>query len=183
MLLEECSWYTFCFCEENSYRLVEFMKTKGWDTAKIYVVFVSNERKQIVLWKQRAASAEYVVWVMLLDQDYHVFVLTKLDQGLIWDQDTTLPFPCQFDLYSKEALRPELTLPSEFNRKFRLIPAQLFLEHFGSDRSHMEGSGKAFPTLPKIGNEMNLHEYISMLPGDPKYGTVIDETDFLKFGA
>jgi hypothetical protein len=107
-------------------------------------------------------------------------VVTKLDDALIWDQDTTLSFPTQFERYCQEALRPEILLPKDFERRFRLIPAQLFLDHFGSDRSHMLGSGKAFPSLPSIGSEMNLHEYISMTQGDTKFGTVLIETDFLK---
>ncbi len=48
-----------------------------------------------------------------------------------------------------------------------MIPAQDYLDHFASDRSHMASSGMAFPAWPilrgsKASGSMNLQEYIDM---------------------
>ncbi|KAF5841706.1 N-terminal glutamine amidase-domain-containing protein, partial [Dunaliella salina] len=61
--------------------------------------------------------------------------------ALVWDLDTTLPFPCEGTQYAKEALRAStLLLPPDFARLYRVVPASLYLEHFCSDRSHMKTS-------------------------------------------
>lgn len=41
-------------------------------------------------------------------QDYHVFVIVQhQDKTLVFDLDTTLPFPVPFSQYAKEAIRNE----------------------------------------------------------------------------
>jgi protein N-terminal glutamine amidohydrolase len=115
----------------------------------------------------------------LVTQDYHVFVLNQYTSE-VFDLDSTLSFPCEFNVFCKETLQPQIELPKEFSRYFRIIPAPLFLKHFCSDRSHMVSSGKPMPVLPCIGQGMNLYEYIDMSPKDSIYGTVVDETEFLR---
>jgi hypothetical protein len=52
-------------------------------------------------------------------------------------------------------------------RLFRVVPVSTFLDHFASDRSHMAGTGKAFPVWPVIkglraSRSMNLMDYVNM---------------------
>lgn len=90
-------------------------------------------------------------------------------QRFVYDLDTTLPFPCPFDVYSKAAFRSDAVLKPEFRRqvkavgfffffgkyqvsshlvksmcaifrKMRVIPAVTYLKEFASDRSHMKRS-------------------------------------------
>ncbi len=50
-------------------------------------------------------------------QDYHVILLCQEEsQCWVFDLDTTLPFPCSFEQYAKEALGSETFLRSEFHR-------------------------------------------------------------------
>ncbi len=78
------------------------------------------------IWRQRASSREngLVTW------DYHVICLQRrpadADGGaasLAWDLDTTLPFPCAFDRYFREAIRPNAQLHFEFFRCLAWEPA------------------------------------------------------------
>lgn len=83
----------------------------------------------------------------------------------MYDLDTTLPFPCPADVYSREAFRSDAKLKAAFRRqveaieffglnmvskyqvyrlvcvifrKTRVIPAVTYLQKFASDRSHMK---------------------------------------------
>ncbi|KAF9566342.1 hypothetical protein CPC08DRAFT_814909 [Agrocybe pediades] len=150
------SVYTRCYCEENVYLLCDqFLKdtsvTERWEA---YAVFISNENKTAALWYQKAARVEGnpVIW------DYHVILvlrprneadtLESLDSGSlsaqyeadqsgswVYDFDTTLPVPCQWEDYLSLTF-PEGLLPA-YESKFRVVPGVLFLQHFASDRSHM----------------------------------------------
>eukprot|EP00270_Netrium_digitus_P015927 TRINITY_DN5633_c0_g1_i5.p1 TRINITY_DN5633_c0_g1~~TRINITY_DN5633_c0_g1_i5.p1 ORF type:complete len:153 (+),score=31.41 TRINITY_DN5633_c0_g1_i5:216-674(+) len=71
---------------------------------------------------------------------------------LVWDLDTTLNFPEEFDVYVCEALWDSsphlLPLQKSYRRCFRLVPAVLYLSFFASDRLHMrrkDGSWLAPP--------------------------------------
>ncbi|XP_068521527.1 protein N-terminal glutamine amidohydrolase-like isoform X5 [Anas acuta] len=110
----------------------------------------SGEQK-VPLWKQKSGHGdEPVVW------DYHVILLhvSGGEQNFIYDLDTVLPFPCPFDVYSTEAFRLDDSLHPEFHRKIRMIRADLYLETFASDRSHMKDAGgkwqKPPPSYPCI---------------------------------
>ena len=101
--------YTSCWCEENVYLLCSHFlgdhnAMHAWN---IYTVFISNHSKtvsgthcivrqlirvKVALWMQKKAPpSSPIVW------DYHVVLLFTSrsgDQSLIYDFDTTLPFPC-----------------------------------------------------------------------------------------
>ena len=50
-------------------------------------------------------------------QDYHViFLLRTAGPTMVYDLDTTLPFPCKFTEYSTQALREDNGLKSQFHR-------------------------------------------------------------------
>uniref|UniRef100_A0A7S3QTK5 Protein N-terminal glutamine amidohydrolase n=1 Tax=Dunaliella tertiolecta TaxID=3047 RepID=A0A7S3QTK5_DUNTE len=139
--------YAACYCEENVYHLCATLVESGQakDLDKLFVIFISNPNKKVPLFRQQASTAAegLVVW------DYHV-LLVQLEsdaaaskgpqpQALVWDLDTTLPFPCEGTQYAKEALQATtLLLPPDFARFYRVVPALLYLEYFCSDRSHMK---------------------------------------------
>jgi hypothetical protein len=68
-------------------------------------------------------------------------------QGKFYDFDSVLGFPCASKEYIDQALHPEFRLREEFHRfvycdgingrMYRLIPAEMYLENFASDRGHM----------------------------------------------
>ena len=71
-------------------------------------------------------------------------------------------------------------------RQFRVVPSQLYVGYFSSDRSHMVSSGKAPPPWPlvkgiKSDSVMNLPLYFDMSYDDPNMGKVLNRDDFLKW--
>lgn len=165
--LEECV-YTSCFCEENVWMLCEHVKkTRSEELKDYYVVFISNPDQTIPLWCQRASKDKYsgiVVW------DYHVVVLaTQNHCSQVFDLDTTLPFPCDFNEYTKKTFKTNTMLKPQYYRMFRVIPALMYLQFFASDRSHMKNDTgewlKPPPEYPCIQTACatnNLSEFISM---------------------
>jgi hypothetical protein len=63
--------------------------------------------------------------------------LNYCSESLIYDFDTLLPFPSPADFYALETFKPNLAVKDEFKHLFRFIPAETYLNHFESDRSHM----------------------------------------------
>ncbi|XP_010871476.1 protein N-terminal glutamine amidohydrolase [Esox lucius] len=180
---DECV-YTSCYCEENVWKLCEHISTQTQVSLdEVYAAFISNERRKVPIWKQKSSrGCEPVVW------DYHVILLhqNKQGQSFIYDLDTVLPFPCPFDIYTKEAFRTDCGLRPAFWRKLRVIPAQTYLKRFSSDRSHMkDSSGKwrmpppQYPCITTTDSTMNLDDFISM---DLKagYGEVYSLSEFVE---
>ncbi|EIE26331.1 hypothetical protein COCSUDRAFT_58868 [Coccomyxa subellipsoidea C-169] len=107
-----------------------------------------------------------------------------------------LPKPCALALYARRGLGPGSSF--RLARKFRVVPAAVYLEHFGSDRSHMwnqdgvPGWSKPVPPYPTIvargkapfpnnGQVNSLPRYWDMeaFTDDARYGRVYSEEDFL----
>ncbi|XP_037329938.1 protein N-terminal glutamine amidohydrolase isoform X2 [Pungitius pungitius] len=137
---EDCV-YTSCYCEENVWKLCEFVRSERTaPLEELFVVFISNENRKVPLWKQRSGHGEQpVIW------DYHVVML--------------------------QALRSDRTIQPAYHRMLRVIPADSFLLNFASDRSHMKKSdgswGMPPPLYPPIHTtecQMNLEDFISMKP-------------------
>ncbi|XP_004304350.1 PREDICTED: protein N-terminal glutamine amidohydrolase-like isoform 1 [Fragaria vesca subsp. vesca] len=136
--------HTPFYCEENVYLLCKELGTKGIADAKgsdLFVVFISNEKKQIPLWHQKASNRAdgVVLW------DYHVICIQRKVGGgdsplqhLVWDLDSTLSFPCALASYVAETIRPTFQTFPEFQRYFRIAHAPIFLQSFASDRRHMK---------------------------------------------
>ncbi|QQP37935.1 Protein N-terminal glutamine amidohydrolase [Caligus rogercresseyi] len=114
-----CSYHP-CFCEENVWKLADGVRSKSpGELAKTYVVFVSNKKQVVPLWRQKAGRDEdqLVVW------DYHVIFIYKPDERvLVYDLDSELPFPTYFHKYVTETFRTDAILNPEYHRFFRLIP-------------------------------------------------------------
>lgn len=66
--------YTSCYCEENVYKLCEYVKNHEPELLdSCFVTFISNKYQSIPLWKQIAgnpANDGFVLW------DYHVILVS-----------------------------------------------------------------------------------------------------------
>ncbi|XP_068094093.1 protein N-terminal glutamine amidohydrolase isoform X2 [Hyperolius riggenbachi] len=157
--------YTSCYCEENVWKLCEYVRQRGErPLEEFYAVFLSNENRM----------------------DYHVILLQVCSEGqrLIYDLDTELPFPCPCHVYIKEALRSDANIRKDFRRKLRVIQADEFLRTFASDRSHMKDADNKwkkppppYPCIQTAVSSMNLDDFISMEPA-VGYGTVYTLQEF-----
>ncbi|WOH06480.1 hypothetical protein DCAR_0625908 [Daucus carota subsp. sativus] len=191
--------------EENVYHLCKKLWTRGTEGqgSDLFVVFISNEKKQIPLWNQKASQrAEgLTLW------DYHVICVEKKEGDsplLVWDLDSTLQFPCPLASYVSEAIKPSIQLFSEFQRFFRIVHAPIFLRSFASDRRHMKDSEGNWmyeppehdPIVAEDGTVHNLNEYMTMSAADTvkaiepqlvnavrsqKLGVLIGETQLEEF--
>jgi len=182
----QCS-YAACYCEENVYKICQSMSDSDSDSelTKCSVVFVSNKKRVVPLWRQKAGRDEekLVIW------DYHVILIYRPDdRTLVYDLDSELPFPTYFHKYVTETFRTDAILNPEYHRQFRVVPAKLFLHNFASDRRHMrkeDGSWlKPPPNYPPITSSQsssphNLEEYISM-EAETGLGDVLSLTEFVK---
>ncbi|WRX22934.1 Protein N-terminal glutamine amidohydrolase [Theobroma cacao] len=189
--------HTPCYCEENVYFVCKKLCSNGIADAQGSDLFV------IPLWHQKASNRAdgVILW------DYHAICIQRKRDGdthLVWDLDSSLPFPCPLATYVSETVRPSFQLFSEFQRFFRVVHAPIFLRHFASDRRHMkdsEGNWTAQPPtyetiVAEDGSVHNLNEYIEIhaaevgknLPADltsavysQKHGVVIGEAQLEEF--
>ncbi|XP_022286355.2 protein N-terminal glutamine amidohydrolase-like isoform X1 [Crassostrea virginica] len=180
---QDCT-YTSCYCEENVWFLCNTVQNKHPDDIHgCFCIFISNERRAIPLWRQRASKREdgQVVW------DYHVIFLHQSSNfgTVVYDLDTTLPFPCDFNKYYEESIKDEKCLRKEYHRKFRVIPGAEFLKTFASDRSHMltqDGRWMSpppvYPPIKTEENSNNIQEFISMEKNN--HGVVLSLEEFLE---
>jgi len=183
----ECS-YAACFCEENVWKLADHVRqTAPAELSKTYVVFVSNRKQVVPLWRQRAGRDEekLVIW------DYHVIFVYKPDERrcLVFDLDSDLPFPTFFHKYVTETFRTDNILNPEYHRFFRVVPAAHFLHKFASDRRHMKKSDGSwmkpppdYPCISTAEATHNLDEFISMESSSSasSNGDVLSLNDFVK---
>jgi hypothetical protein len=178
--------YVSCYCEENVWKLCEQVKTKHPnELSKSYVVFVSNEKRTVPLWRQKAGRGEekLVVW------DYHVFFMhnPSPNRCLVFDLDTTLPFPTYFHKYVTETFRSDYAVAEDHHRFFRVIPADEYLTTFSSDRRHMKRPDGSWikpppqysPIISNVANPHLLDDFISMKPGKGP-GVVYDLLHFVQ---
>ncbi|XP_054462333.1 protein N-terminal glutamine amidohydrolase [Anoplopoma fimbria] len=180
---ETCD-YTSCYCEENVWKLCEFVRTER--TARLeelFVVFISNGNRTVPLWKQKSGRGDQpVIW------DYHVVLLQiRLhSSSLVYDLDSELSFPCTLKLYAAQALRSDHNIKPAYHRKLRVVPADSFLLNFASDRSHMKNSDGSwrmppppYPPIRTTESQMNLEDFISMSPA-VGWGRVFSLDHFLQ---
>lgn len=164
---EDCV-YTSQYCEENIWQLCHHVKKNSPEELKYCsAVFISNKKKQIPLWEQKSSRREdgLVVW------DYHVICLYGREGKAtqVYDLDTKLPFPCPLDKYFQLAIRNDAQIPPDQRRLFRVVPGEVYLNTFASDRSHMmEPDGTwlapppAYPCIHTPCSKNNLEDFVSM---------------------
>lgn len=156
--------YTALFCEENIWHLARILSEKGFPIERLWVLFISNPLRQVALFNQRAGAEHgFVLW------DYHVVLHAEEENGdLIYDYDTTLPFPVESRRYFAETFPDFIAIPPPLRARIRRIPAAAYLHRFHSDRSHMVGKipAERFPEWPAItpehGEVIRLREYWDM---------------------
>ncbi|KAM6899685.1 protein N-terminal glutamine amidohydrolase isoform 1-T2 [Xenentodon cancila] len=176
--------YTSCYCEENVWKLCEFIRRERTaPLEQLYVVFISNDKRTVPLWKQKSGVGDQpVIW------DYHVILLhvDLQSDSLVYDLDTALSFPCSLKLYAAQAFRSERNMRPEYHRKLRVVPADSFLLNFASDRSHMKNSDgtwkmppPSYPAIHTAESQMNLDDFISMNPA-VGWGMVFSLDQFLQ---
>lgn len=183
---ENCA-YTPHYCEENIWMLVKKIEETSPEKLQCcFPVFISNEIKFIPLWQQSVSKQVdgFVAW------DYHVIlVYCDSEKSLVFDFDTQLQFPTPFEHYCEETFKSDDILQPQYHRLFRIIPSDLYLKHFSSDRSHMkkeDGSWvKPPPNYPCIKNSEDIHnldQYISMKEDyrqSNKFGNIINLSSFI----
>lgn len=126
------------FCEENVWRLAR-RKSHGQTRDRYTVCFISNETQTVAMFRQKANSHDDddhpIIW------DYHVILLSwspTLKQATVYDIDSCLPYPVSLEIYLRDSFtRYGRGFPPPYAPRFRLVPAELFLTYFTSDRSHM----------------------------------------------
>ncbi|GAY53711.1 hypothetical protein CUMW_151180 [Citrus unshiu] len=153
--------HTPYYCEENVYLLCKKLCANGTAEADGSDLFV------IPLWHQKASQRAdgVVLW------DYHVICVQRKKGGdspcLVWDLDSSLPFPSPLAPYVSETIQPSFQLFSEYQRFFRIVHAPVFLRCFASDRRHMKDSAGNWiaqppayePIVAEDKTEHNLNEY------------------------
>ncbi|KAH7557217.1 hypothetical protein JRO89_XS11G0076400 [Xanthoceras sorbifolium] len=174
--------HTPFYCEENVYLLCKKLCAKGVadaDGSDLFVVFISNEKKQAyptVASKGKQESRWYYslgLSCCLHSGESLIYFARKRDGDsscLVWDLDSSLPFPSPLASYVSETIRPSFPVFSEFQRFFRMVHAPIFLRFFASDRRHMKdpaGNWIAEPPSyePIVAEDKtvhNLNEYIEI---------------------
>lgn len=163
------------YCEENIWWLVQ---EPALSAVPRWVVFVSNDVRQVPMWQQRAAEpSEHVVW------DYHCLLVTESDQGPeVWDLDSRLALPTRLSDYLAHTFAPLPPEVAQHTPRFRVVAADEFLTTFGSDRSHMKGADGGWLKPPPSWDApskqpMNLMRFVDM--HDDIAGEIFD-TDGLR---
>ena len=194
VILADKKRYTSCYCEENVYRLVAALPPPHERLS--CAVFISNTARSCALWQQRSTAS----WNSPVFWDYHVIgVSGSPPAALVWDLDSTLPWPCPLATYISATFGPgtiqardtgpiDLRLTSHYPR-FRVVAAVDFVNRFSSDRRHMRDSNGRWlappPSSPALrgslaASDHELPRYWTMDAGDndPAWlGRLADITD------
>jgi hypothetical protein len=121
--------YRAFWCEENIWHLVQHQAAAADDRL---VLVITGAQDQVACWKQKAGNElDPVVW------DYHVVLATRADGWQIWDLDSRLGFPVPAQTWMQMTFPYPEQVPPRFRPRFAAIPAQDYLQRFGSDRAHM----------------------------------------------
>ena len=130
--------YCRCYCEENVLRLAAHSSMAA-HLESLHMLLISSPAKSVLMLRQQAGQAsalQHVVW------DYHVLLLTP---ELVYDLDTTLPFPSATAAYFAASFMP---CRPELSPCFRLLSLAEYTAHFSSDRRHMLDSSGQYQAPP-----------------------------------
>ncbi|KAM4630780.1 protein N-terminal glutamine amidohydrolase isoform 2-T2 [Polymixia lowei] len=92
--------YTSCYCEENVWKLCEFINAERQNlVGEVYAVFISNERRMVPLWKQRSGHGdEPVIWL-------YAAQAFRSDQGIkpaFWRKLRVIPANCFLKTFASD---------------------------------------------------------------------------------
>ena len=145
------------------------------DFAKCHAVFITNHKRALSMWSQRAAIIDPVVW------DYHVVLL---GDGVIVDVDCTAGVILPVAHWVEASLRS--FVPADAQPWFRVVDGPSFLATFSSDRSHMRDDNGVmskpeppWPALYQPALGMNLMRFVDL--DDDIAGFVCDVAGLLSF--
>jgi len=168
--------HTPSFCEENVARLLTTLAPQFPPTQQLHACILSNPARSTPIWRQRAGCGTqgFVAW------DYHVIAIAVnlvSHASYALDLDSTLPFPCPWEVYLADALRPH-AVPPELAQWARVVPAAVFLASFASDRRHMRDATGAWlapppPEPPLRGAEAHCEHNLDLwlqMPGSSREG-------------
>lgn len=152
------------YCEENIFLLSQ---QERFARHKVWIVFISNPEQRCPMWAVRAAGSleDYVIW------DYHV-VLFDEQSNEVWDLDSLVGCPLAPEGWIMASFR---ILEPPYQPMFRLVPKQLFLKYFRTDRSHMRKQGNWLaepPPWQRPHTESNLANWCDMTQS--YHGEVLD---------
>jgi len=162
------------FCEENVWQLLR----SGDLPAPAAAIFVTNARRTVAMWGQRAAATDPVVW------DYHVVALLA-QQRIILDLGDRERAAWPLADWLSHAFR--IDTPARLQPRFRIVTAEQFLTTFSSDRSHMRDAAgrrlRAFPPWAapfQATRGMNLPRFLDL--ADAIAGVVTDRAGLMALG-
>ncbi|KAJ3735469.1 N-terminal glutamine amidase-domain-containing protein [Lentinula guzmanii] len=185
--------YTPYWCEENVYLLIQsFLRnTSLSEIWEVFAVFISNHSKTVALWNQKLSKepGQPVIW------DYHVVAVLrprKFSSNLhswVYDLDTRLDLPVTWNSKLERSYSSFQSCQHRNNSLFRVVSANVYLDRFASDRSHMLARtppgtlpnpnylqpAPPYPPLrgPQCMSTHNLMNFVSMLSFND-YGDVFD---------
>jgi len=135
--------YTANYCEENIWHLCQHDYLSGYSKN---VLIISNGSKNCPFYAQKSAQGNNPVW-----WDYHVVLLaSKDDEHLLYDFDSTLPFPSSLRDYLHYTFpNSENWLPKDLPL-FKAIGAADYSRSFTSDRSHMKDASGMWIFTPPV---------------------------------
>ena len=161
------------YCEENVFHLAHDPLVAS---RRREVVFISNASRTCAMWHQRAAARPG--WPILWD--YHVVLLAVAPGShlvQVWDLDTTLGLPVPAGHYLRRSF--QAGVDAEFEPRFRVVDADVFVRTFSSDRAHMRTPGGRYrkrpppwPVIGAPGATPNLARFTDL--STPFLGEVLD---------
>lgn len=137
----------------NSWRSVPLWRQRAGKDEDKLVVWVSWKKKEQLIsrkslfliffnhnkFNRKSVTLVTSLTVYLYLQDFHVILIYAPDErAVVYDLDSALPFPTHFWKYAMETFRSDEVLQPEHHRRFRVIPANVYLREFASDRHHMK---------------------------------------------
>jgi protein N-terminal glutamine amidohydrolase len=121
--------YQAFWCEENIWQLVQHPAAAANERL---VLVIAGAEDQVACWKQKAGNdLDPVFW------DYHVVLATRADDWRVWDLDSRLGLPVSARTWMQTTFPFPERVPRRFQPRFAAIPAEDYLQRFGSDRAHM----------------------------------------------
>ena len=99
------------------------------------VLFIINKSKTIALFNQaRSINQQAVIW------DYHVILTAQVDiDTVVFDFDSLCDFPVDIRTYFTKTFPASNILPETVKPQIKAINAEYYLQHFFSNRLHMQG--------------------------------------------
>eukprot|EP01083_Nonionella_stella_P227263 806486_1 len=145
-----------CYCEENVWRLAfrricglhdSVKNSGGKENVTHHVVFISNTERCCPMLYQKASEYPlqpcYWDYHVILIESTNIVVKGKSHRNIcVLDMDSCLEYPTSLQVYLNRSFGELALCDGEKQQKlkplFRVIPANSYLQHFSSDRTHMK---------------------------------------------